>query len=126
MFFIGITVMFLLFLITIFLGVFLSSPKNVPQELIFNKPKVNVDMKIFESDQFKNLKPFIEMQTQYSYTATTKDKKIKTGFISAISISQAKTILEGMGLTVSDIKEIEIGRSNPFIPYYQPIITPAS
>ncbi len=122
MFFMGITAVFLLFLIIFSLGVFLSKPKEVSPVLVFNKPKVNIDMSVFDSDQFKNLQIFPEMETQYSYRAIGKDKKIKTGFISAISPDQAKTILESMGLILSELKEVEIGRDNPFIPYYQ-IIT---
>ena len=126
MFFIGITVMFLLFLVVISLGVFLSKPKEVSPVMVFNKPKVNIDMKIFDSDQFKNLQPFPEMETQYSYKAFTKDNKPETGFISAVSIDQAKAILKSMGLNVSEVKEAEIGRDNPFAPYYPSVTTPTS
>ena len=122
MFFMGITVIFLLFLIIIFLGVFLSKPKEGTPALIFNKPKVNIDMKIFDSEEFKNLQPLIEMQIQYSYKAATKTNKQQTGFIFAASEEEAKTILEDMGLKVSQLKETEIGRNNPFAAYYQ--ITP--
>lgn len=129
-FFIGITVMFLLFLAVIFFGVFLSAPTGTSPVLVFNKPKVSIDMSIFNSDQFKNLQPFAKMQTQYSYTATLKSAvgqaKQETGFITADSIDQAKTILQGMGLEVSQIKEAEIGRDNPFTPYYQAVASPAA
>jgi predicted tellurium resistance membrane protein TerC len=118
MFFLGITVMFLLFLIIISLGVFLSKPKEILPVMVFNEPKVNIDMSVFNSDQFKNLRPFPEMETQYSYKATTKNNQPETGFISAISIDQARTILESMGLTVSELKEVKIGRDNPFTSYY--------
>jgi len=122
-FFMGITAMFLLLLVVIFFGVFLSKPKDVLPVMVFNKPKVNIDMKIFDSDQFKNLQPFAEMEIQYSYKAFTKDNKLKTGFISAVSIDQAMTILEDMKLTISELKEAEIGRDNPFTPYYTPVAT---
>jgi hypothetical protein len=111
--------MFLLFLIAISLGVFLSEPKAPSSVLIFNKPKVNINMSVFDSDQFKNLQPFSEMETQYSYKATDKDGKQITGFISAVSKAQAQKILEDGGLMVTDLRELEIGRENPFIPYYQ-------
>lgn len=115
---------FALFLIVISFLVFLSNPKSVSQVLVFNKPKVNVDIKIFDSDQFKNLQPFTEMQTQYSYVATDKDNKETTGFIAAASIEEARSTLESMDLSVSELKEAEIGRDNPFTPYSQ--ITVAS
>jgi predicted tellurium resistance membrane protein TerC len=117
-FFLGITIIFLLFLIIVFLGVFLSKPKEVSPLLVFNKPKVNIDMTIFDSIQFRDLQLFPEMEMQYSYTAFTKDNKTQTGFISAVSIDQAKEKLKNMGLTVSDIRESEVGRGNPFMPYY--------
>ena len=118
-FFMGITVVFLLFLIIVFLGVFLSKPKQVLKVQVFNKSKVSIDMKIFDTDQFKRLQPFVEMETQYSYKIVEKDGKVETGFMSANSAEQVRKILEGRGLTVSDIKETEIGRENPFTPYYQ-------
>ena len=124
MFFLGITVIFLLFLIIISLGVFLSKPKEVSSALVFNKPKVNIDMRIFDSDQFKNLQLFTEMKTQYSYKGVTQKNKVETGFISAVSIEEARTLLESKGLTISEIKELEIGRVNPFTPYYQPAVAP--
>lgn len=117
-FLMGITLTFLLILIFISLAVFLSGPKYVPPAMVFNKPKVDVNTKIFETDQFKDLQPFIEIETQYSYKAITKSQKLQTGFISATSEEQAKTILKSMGLTVSEVKEVQLGRDNPFTPYY--------
>ena len=83
-------------------------------------------MKIFDSDQFKGLQAFTEMQTQYSYVAMTKDNKTQTGFISANSKQDAEKKLTNMGLNVSDIKEAQIGRDDPFSPYYQMVLAPAS
>lgn len=128
MFFTGITVMFLLFLAVIFSGVFLSKPKEFSPMLVFNKPKVNIDMSIFDSEQFKNLQSFPEMQLQYSYKAFTMNGKAENGFMTAVSIDQAREILISRGLTVTEIKEVQIGRDNPFIPYYQlaPVLTPGT
>jgi hypothetical protein len=125
MFFIVITAVFLVFLVVVFLGVFLVQPKEVSPTLVFNKPKVNVDMKIFDSDQFKNLQPFSEMQIQYSYKAITKDNKTEAGFISAVSIDQARTLLQSRYTDITEIKEAEIGRDNPFTAYYQ-VVAPAT
>ena len=118
MFFMGITIMFLLFLAVVSVGVFMSKPEETVSRLTFNKPKVNIDIGVFDSDQFKNLQPFTGMETQYSYTAITKSNKTETGFVSAASIDEAKAKLESGGLVVSVIKEVEIGRDNPFVPYY--------
>lgn len=118
-FFMGITIIFLLVLVVISFGVFLAKPKEVPSVLVFNKPKVSIDMAIFDSDQFKNLQSVPIMEPQYSYIATTRNNKKVTGFVTAPSLEQAETTLEGRGLNVSELKEIEAGRDNPFTPYYQ-------
>ena len=125
-FFIGITIVFVLFLIVISSVVFLSKPKEVLPVLVFNKPKITIDMSIFDSEQFRNLQSFIEMQTQYSYKAVTKDKKPKSGSITAASIDQAKADLESMGLTVTELKQVEVGRDNPFVPYYTVTVVPST
>lgn len=119
MFFWGITAVFLLFIVSVSFLVFLSEPKQPTQTVAYNKSKVNVDMSVFDTDQFKKLQPIAEMKIQYSYKATTKDNKPKNGSISAGSEEEARTILEKKGLTVSEIKEVNPGRKNPFVPYYQ-------
>jgi hypothetical protein len=123
-FFMGITAVFLLFLAIISAIVFLSGPKEVAPILVFNKPKVNVNIAVFDSEQFKNLEPFAGMEVQYTYTALTKQNKTQTGFISAVSVEAATAKLTSMGLKVSEVKEAQIGRDNPFTPYYQVIVTP--
>jgi len=117
-FFIGITAIFLLFLVIISLGIFTSGPKEVSSSLVFNKPKVDIDMKFFDSDQFKNLQTFTQMEKQYVYTFMDKNNAKQTGYISAVSEADAGTILKGMGINTSNIKEAETGRDNPFTPYY--------
>jgi hypothetical protein len=118
-FFIGITAVFLLILISITFFVFMAQPQQVAQELVFNKPKVNINFNALDSDQFKELLPFNEMQRQFAYTAKNENGDVESGFISAVSIEEAKKILESIDLAVQDIKEAEIGRENPFTPYYQ-------
>lgn len=119
MFFMGITVLFLLFMAFISLSVFVSKPKEVAPGLVFNKPKVRIDMSIFESEQFRGLREFTKMTNNYSYIVTTEDGKQKTGFIQAESMGDAEKELESQGYTVTDIQEAKIGRSNPFTPYYK-------
>ena len=118
-FFIGITAVFLLILVSITFFVFMAQPQQVAQELVFNKPKVNINFKVLDSDKFKELLPFNEMQRQFAYTAENENGAVESGFISAISIGEARKILESIDLTVQDIKEAEIGRENPFSPYYE-------
>ena len=122
-FFMGITAVVILFLIIISFGVFLSAPAEVSPVLVFNRPKVNIDMSVFGTDQFKNLHSVPDMQTLYSYKATDKNGKPKEGFKVDVSIDQAKTDLEAEGLTITELKEAEAGRTNPFSPYYQPVVT---
>jgi len=117
-FFIGITAIVLLFLIVVALSVFLAKPKEIPPELVFNKPKVDINLTVLDSDQFKELEPFSEMEVQFSYSAVTEKGKNVTGIISAVSESAARKALEEMKLTIAEIKEIKIGRENPFVPYY--------
>lgn len=97
----------------------MSKPKEAQTSLVFNKPKINVDMKIFDSEQFKSLQPFGEIELQFSYIAAAEKQKPVTGFISAASLEQARLILADMGLKITEIKEVGIGRENPFTPYYQ-------
>lgn len=120
-FFIGITAVFLSILVFVTFLVFMSQPQQVAEELVFNKPKININFSILDSDQFKGLLPFNEMQRAFVYTATSRDGELKSGSVSAISIAEARKILQTMGYTVKNIKEAEIGRENPFIPYYQSV-----
>lgn len=116
-FLIGIIFGIFLFLIIISLSVFFAKPKEVPAELIFNRPKVNINFTALDSDQFKELEPFSEMEIQFSYSAVTKKGKEVTGIISAVSKDAVAEILKTMDLTMIEAKEVEVGRENPFIPY---------
>ncbi|MEK7562076.1 MAG: hypothetical protein AAB509_00135, partial [Patescibacteria group bacterium] len=116
-FFIGITILFALILLIISTAVFLAKPKPVAQELVFNRPKIDINMQILDSEQVKILEPVIQMDLQFKYTGTT-NKGVKTsGIIIAISIDEAKKILQGMQLSSIVLKEAKFGRKNPFTPY---------
>ena len=118
-FLMGIVAIFAVFILFVALMVFFSQPKPVSSELAFNKPKVKIDFSVFDLEQFKNLESFVDMKSEFHYIATTeKDKRIE-GFVSASSLDEAKQILEGMNLKISKLEEAEVGRENPFIPYYQ-------
>ncbi len=116
-FFIGITIIFVLFLAFVTFGVLLSGPKQVQPTLVFNKPKVSINTEVFDSEQFQSLQPFSEMKIQFIYEAETKENKAVEGFITAESVDDARKILEATGLEIISIKEVEIGRENPFTPY---------
>jgi predicted tellurium resistance membrane protein TerC len=118
-FLMGIIAAFALFLGAIALIVFFSQPKQSQARLVFNKPKVSLDFKILESDQFKNLDAYAQMDTQYTYRATMVTGKGVEGLISAFSVEDARKLLESLNLSVVDIQEVKNGRDNPFTPYSQ-------
>ena len=119
MFLMGIIGGFLVLLLVIALGVFLSKPEETDVQVAFNKPKVNINLELLDSTSFKNLEPFTEIDIQYSYRATTVKGVEVQGKISAISLEEAKKKIEDMELTPVEIKEVKVGRDNPFVPYYQ-------
>lgn len=97
--------------------VLLSPPQQVETVLVFSKPPVNVDVSVLDTDQFKNLQSFTPMEKQYAYSAKDKDNIQLAGSISAESEELARKMLEDKGWTVLELKEVKIGRDNPFIPY---------
>ncbi|OGZ83617.1 MAG: hypothetical protein A2599_02365 [Candidatus Staskawiczbacteria bacterium RIFOXYD1_FULL_39_28] len=116
-FFMGITISLALFLSVISFWVFLAQPSVQEQKTTLNKPKVNVNLAILDSEQFKNLENFELMPLQFEYTAMTSRNKIVQGVISAVSEEKAREILQTNGYSVSELKLIDIGRDNPFVPY---------
>jgi len=118
MFFTGITVLVLLIMLIFSLVVLLARPNPVPQELVFNRPKTDINLQVLDSDQIKNLEPPIQQDLQFKYTATT-DKGVKTsGVVTAVSEQEAREMLAGLEMTDIILEEAKIGRDNPFIPYY--------
>lgn len=122
MFFMGITILFLLFLLVVSFGVFLSKPKPAQQQLVFNRPKIDINLQVLESEQVKNLEPAVQMDLQFKYTALTDKGVTTSGIITAVSEAEAQKILQGMRLTRIVLEEAKVGRENPFAPYYQPTI----
>jgi hypothetical protein len=96
--------------------VFLAKPKQVPQGLVFNRPKVNVDLNVLDSDVVRNLEPWSEIKTQFDYRAM-RGGQIVEGRVGATSMDEARKILSDLGLSVSFLEESQIGRENPFEPY---------
>lgn len=112
-----ILVVVLLVLAGVGIAVFWAQPKAPPASVVFNKPKVSLNMDVFNSDQFKQLQLFTEIKMQFAYTAKTSENEQKSGVIEAASEADAREILQGMGLVVLDIKQAGTGRENPFTPY---------
>lgn len=116
-FFMAALTVFLFLLAAIAFLVLLSQPKSPPPEVVFNKPKVNLDTKVFESEQFKSLQLFAELKMQFAYTAVTSENRNTSGIIFAVSEDEAREKLEDSGMTVISIEQYIMGRENPFIPY---------
>lgn len=117
MFFTGITILFALVLAIISLVVFLSKPKPVAEKLVFNRPKIDINLQVLESDQIKMFEPAVQMDLQFKYEAVTKKGVKRSGIITAVSEEEAYKILEGMELVSINIEKAEAGRENPFAPY---------
>lgn len=115
----GITIILILFLAVISSVVFFAKPKEIPYQVVFNKPKVNINFSILDSVRFNELEPFTEMEIQFSYSALAEAGKVVTGLISAPSMDDAREILKSLDLTVISIEEVQTGRENPFTPYFQ-------
>jgi len=118
MFFTAITIVFLLILLIFTLSVFLSKPKTSSVNLVFNKPKVDINMGLFESEEFQNLQPFMGMELQFQYTAHKQGEDDEDGFVYAESEKKAREILQELGYIISKLKEVQKGRDNPFTPYF--------
>lgn len=117
MFFTGIIVLFSLFLLVISLLVFLAKPKPVAEQLVFNRPKIDINLQVLESEQVKNLKPVMQMDLQFKYTAISDKGANISGIITAVSKEEAQKILLGMKLSIASLEEAKLGRENPFTPF---------
>jgi hypothetical protein len=118
-FLLGIIVVFFLFLGVFSSAVFFVPIKRADTGLVFNKPKVDINMSVFDTEKFKILEPIVEIKLQFDYKATTPDGKKIQGSISAASQEEAINALKSKNLKVAEIRELEAGRDNPFIPYFE-------
>lgn len=117
MFFMAITILFVLFLLIVSSLVFLAKPKPVAPEIVFNRPKIDINLDVLDSEQVKFLEPAVQMDLQFKYTAiNSKGAKI-SGVITAVSQEEAHKILQGMQLSGINLEEAKSGRTNPFAPY---------
>src|SRR3990167_1330138 len=120
MFFLGITVLFLLVLVVIGTFVFFSKPKLAPTEQVFIKPKIKIDFEVLDLEQVKNSLLMGRIQKEFIYQALTDKNEQKSGSIFAVSEEEAKKILEDEGLLSVTLEEVLVGRENPFTLYYTP------
>ena len=118
MFFLGITILFLLFLSIIGTVVFFSKPKSTPVEQAFIKPKIKINFEVLDLEQVKGSLLMGRIQKEFAYQSVTDKGEEKTGSIFAATTEEAKKILEDSGLISVTLEEVGIGRENPFTPYY--------
>ena len=118
MFFLGITIMFLLFLSAVGAAVFFSKPAPTPVEQAFIRPKIEINLKVLDSEQVKGSLIMVRMQKEFVYSAKTDKGVKKAGSVFAATMDEARKKIEEMELIIIDLEEVEIGRENPFAPYY--------
>jgi hypothetical protein len=81
------------------------------------RPDIAVNLSIIDSDSVKNLQPFLNLETEYTYVVQDKNGKQTTGNISAATTQDAQKMLEAAGFKVSSLTEMGVGRTNPFVSY---------
>lgn len=118
MFFLGITILFLLVLSIIGTFVFFSKPKYTAAEVAFIKPKIKINFEVLDLEKVKGSLLMGRIEKEFAYLAITDEGEEATGSIFVATRGDAKKILEDSGLIVATLEEVEIGRENPFTPYY--------
>lgn len=118
--------LFILALLSISVILILPEIRNqlnvTPTKGDFTMPDIKINFDVVDSDRVKNLEPFSNIQTQFDYVATDQAGSQTQGVISAISKDEAKSILADRGLQAVSLQEVGLGRSDPFVSYYSPII----
>jgi len=118
MFFLGITILFLLFLSIVGTVVFFSKPALTLTETIFKKPNIKIDFTVLDSEQVKESSLMGRIQKQFTYSATTVKGSQESGNVFAATIEEATKKLEDEKLTNISLEEALVGRENPFTSYY--------
>lgn len=113
------TITFLLALVLfsvplILLNPFWAPDLEVPQVI---KPEIKVDTAMIDSAKVKQLETFTPLQRDFTYAATDASGKQVSGHISAASQEEARLVLLERGLRVVFMKDLVVGRQEPFIPY---------
>ncbi|MDO8530203.1 MAG: hypothetical protein Q7S10_02245 [bacterium] len=119
----SITAALILFLFIISLMIFPPQFKNKllnisSQEGAVVIPTVKIDFTTINSERVQGLEPFELVETEFDYIGEDQAGQKISGKISAQSLQLAKEALEATGLKVLSLTEANIGRNEPFIPYY--------
>lgn len=78
---------------------------------------VAINFTIIDSPKVLDLEPFLGPKMEFTYLVEDNNGKQIQGNILAISKEDAKTLLEEAGFKVVSLKEIKIGRNEPFVAY---------
>ena len=101
----------------IFSPLFTGQSKDIFIEEV-NRPDIGIDFSIIDSDEVKNLETFLVPQIEFSYKALDKNNKQVTGRIFANDENDAKNNLSNSGFKNINLEEVNIGKKEPFVPYY--------
>ena len=97
--------------------IFLGKNRDVGVLTVPTQKNISINFDIIDSPEVSNLKPFYKMESAFSYVVIDEVGKEIKGNISAGSIEYAKALLQASGFTISNLKEVGIGRIQPFILY---------
>jgi len=117
MFFTAILAITGLFVAAFSLVVFLAKPSASPDKVVLNRPKVDVNIAILDSERVKSFLQVEKMELSFRYSAKTKTGQKKTGILSASSEEEARQMLGKLGYLDISVKEATSGRLNPFTRY---------
>jgi hypothetical protein len=120
MFFLGITILFLLVLYAVGSAVFFYQPEvnSVEEQAYFIKPKIKIDFSVLDLQQVTGSTLMGRVQKEFVYSGQTEQGEQETGSVFAATKDEAQNNLKDMGLTMITLEEIAVGRENPFEPYY--------
>lgn len=119
-FFASVGLIFLVLFSLILGWIFISKPSKNQISVEFNKPKVTINFKVLDSDQFKSLQSFTSIQPQFKYTGKDASKKPVVGYIAAETKDDALKALQSKGFSEVEVSEVSEGRDNPYVPYSNP------
>ena len=114
----GLVLILFIIPLLIFYPLFVNESQNILEGGVL-KPAININFSIIDSPQVKNLEPFLDIVTEFTYIAEDKNGKQVIGKISATGQDDAKILLQEMNLKILHLEESNTGRKEPFIPYYQ-------
>ena len=96
MFFLGITILFLLVLSIIGTIVFFSKPESISVEQVFIKPKIKINFEVLDLKQVTGSLLMGRVQKEFAYSAVTDGGEQRTGSIFAATKEEAQKKLEDL------------------------------